>query len=252
MIDIVLVKSISRFARNTVDLLNTVRRLHELGIEVHFEKEGINTATADGELLLTLLAGFAQEESRSISENVKWGTRKRFQQGIPNGRHSVYGYRWEDDQLVIVPEEAEVLRLIYKKYLNGISAEQTENQLREMGITTRAGEPFTGSTIRKMLVNITYAGSFLLQKEYVADPLTHHKKSNRGELPQYLVENDTLDRTTAFTVRIIRSHKFDPFIPRNDFFHYIKKFLPLGFLLPTTVLEIAEALLFHLFCPLLF
>ncbi len=190
MIDIILVKSISRFARNTVDLLKTVRRLHDLGIEVHFEKEGINTATADGELLLTLLAGFAQEESRSISENVKWGTRKRFQQGIPNGRHSVYGYRWEEDQLVIVPEEAEVVRLIYKNYLDGKSAEQTENQLREMGVTTRSGEPFTGSTIRKMLVNITYSGSLLLQKEYVADPLTHHKKNNRGELPQYLVEND--------------------------------------------------------------
>lgn len=102
-IDIVLTKSISRFARNTVDLLETVRHLRELGISVRFEKEHIDSLTEDGELMLTLLASFAQEESRSISENVKWGTRKRFEQGIPNGKFQIYGYRWDGDHLVIEP-----------------------------------------------------------------------------------------------------------------------------------------------------
>ena len=128
-IDIVLTKSISRFARNTVDLLNTVRRLKELGVSVQFEKERIDSLTEDGELMLTLLASFAQEESRSISDNVKWGTRKRFEKGIPNGRFQIYGYRWESDHLVIHEEEAKIVRLIYDNYLNGLSAETTEKQL---------------------------------------------------------------------------------------------------------------------------
>mgnify|MGYP000446792924 FL=1 len=106
-IDIILTKSISRFARNTVDLLETVRHLKDLGVEVRFEKERIRSMDGDGELMLTILASFAQEESRSISDNVKWGIRKRMQNGIPNGHFRIYGYRWEGDELVIVPEEAE-------------------------------------------------------------------------------------------------------------------------------------------------
>lgn len=100
-------KSISRFARNTVDLFDTVRHLKSLGIEVRFEKENINSLSSDGELMLSILASFAQEESRSISDNVKWGTRKRFEKGIPNGRARVFGYRWADDILVIEQNEAE-------------------------------------------------------------------------------------------------------------------------------------------------
>ena len=108
-IDIILTKSISRFARNTVDLLETVRHLKELGIEVQFEKEHISSLSDDGELMLSLLASFAQEEVRSLSENVKWGTRKRMQQGIPNGHFRVYGYRLEGDVLVPIPEEAAIV-----------------------------------------------------------------------------------------------------------------------------------------------
>ena len=118
-IDIILVKSISRFARNTVDLLDTVRHLKSLGIEVRFEKENINSLSNDGELMLSILASFAQEESCSISENVKWGTRKRFEIGIPNGRVRVYGYRWKGDTLFVEPSEAEVVKRIYSEFLNG-------------------------------------------------------------------------------------------------------------------------------------
>ncbi len=188
-IDIVLCKSISRFARKTVDLLNTVRHLKDLGIEVRFEKGNINSLSGDGELMLSILAGFAQEESRSISENVKWGTRKRFEQGLPNGHFHIYGYRWEDDRLVIEPQEAEIVKLIYDNFLNGLSAESTEKQLEEMGVRSYKGMHFGNSSIRHILSNITYTGNLLFQKEYFSDPITGKSKINRGELPQYFAEN---------------------------------------------------------------
>lgn len=188
-IDIILTKSIQRFARNTVDLLETVRYLKDIGVEVRFEKENINTFSGDGELMLSILASFAQEESRSISENVKWGTRKRFEQGIPNGQFGIYGYRWKNDCLVVEPEEAKIVKLIYDNYLNGISAEKTEKQLEEMGVKSYTGGHFSGTSIRTILSNVTYAGSLLLQKEYISDPITGKRKRNKGELPQYYVEN---------------------------------------------------------------
>ena len=118
-INIILTKSIQRFARNTVDLLETVRHLKDIGVEVRFEKENINSMSGDGELMLSILASFAQEESRSISENVKWGTKKRFEQGIPNGHFQIYGYRWEGDHLVVEPEEAKIVKLIFDNFMNG-------------------------------------------------------------------------------------------------------------------------------------
>lgn len=141
-IDIILTKSISRFARNTVDLLKTVRHLKELCISVRFEKENIDSLSEDGELMLTLLGSFAQEESRSISDNVKWGTVKRFQQGIPNGHFPIYGYRWQGDTLVIEPEEAKIVRLIFDNFLKGLSAETTEKQLEAMGVKSYKGMHF--------------------------------------------------------------------------------------------------------------
>ena len=138
-IDIILTKSISRFARNTVDLLETVRHLKDLGISVQFEKERIDSMSEDGELMLTLLASFAQEESRSISENVKWGTIQRFKEGIPNGQFTIFGYKWVDDKLVIIPEEAEIVRFMYSEYLKGASRIEIGRALMERGIYTRKG-----------------------------------------------------------------------------------------------------------------
>lgn len=188
-IDIILTKSIQRFARNTVDLLETVRHLKSIGVEVRFEKENINSMSGDGELMLSILASFAQEESRSLSDNVKWATRKRFEQGIPNGRFQIYGYRWNGDRLVIHEEEAKIVRLIYDNYLNGLSAETTEKQLAEMGIKSYKGQHFGNGSIRQILGNITYTGNLLFQKEYTVDPISKKSKLNRGELPQYWVEN---------------------------------------------------------------
>lgn len=187
-IDIVLTKSISRFARNTVDLLKTVRRLKELGVEVRFEKESISSLSEDGELMLTLLASFAQEEVESLSRNARWAVQKRFEKGIPNGRMRVYGYEWVGDQLTVVPEEAEVVRRIFQNFLDGKSRLETERELAAEGITTRAGCRWEDSNIRVVLTNITYTGNLLLQKEYIADPITKKRKKNKGELPQYFVE----------------------------------------------------------------
>jgi len=188
-IDIIITKSISRFARNTVDLLNTVRHLKDLGISVRFEKEQIDSLSEDGELMLTLLASFAQEESRSISDNVKWGTIKRFQKGIPNGQMRVFGYEWIDDQLTIIPEEAEVVRFMYREYMKGASRIEIGRILNEKGLYTRQGKEWVDSNVKVVLTNITYTGNMLFQKEYVEDPITKHRKKNRGELPQFFVED---------------------------------------------------------------
>ena len=208
-IDIILTKSISRFARNTVDLLETVRHLKELGIEVQFEKEHISSLSDDGELMLSLLASFAQEESRSISDNVKWGTRKRMEQGIPNGHFRVYGYRWEGDTLVPIPEEAAIVKRIFQNFLDGKSRLETEREFAAEGITTREGYRWLDSNIKSVLGNVTYTGNLLLQKEFISDPITKKRKKNHGELPQYyvsdtheaIIDQDTFDFVQAEMAR---------------------------------------------------
>lgn len=188
-IDLILTKAIQRFARNTVDLLQAVRHLKEIGVEVWFEKENIRTFSGDGELMLTILASFAQEESRSISQNIKWHIKKRFEKGIPNGRFRIYGYRWKGDKLVVVPEEAAIVRRIFQNFLDGKSRLETEREFAAEGIRTRNGCRWEDSNIRNVLQNIHYTGNMLLQKEFIADPITKHKKKNRGELPRYYVED---------------------------------------------------------------
>ena len=190
-IDIILTKSIQRFARNTVDLLETVRHLKNLGIEVRFEKENINSLSGNGELMLSILASFAQEESRSISDNVKWGIRKRMQEGMLNasGHFNIYGYEWQGDELIIVPKEAEVVKRIYQNFLDGKSRLETERELEAEGIRTRQGCVMRDSNIKKILTNITYTGNMLFQKEFISDPINKKRKQNRGELPQYWVED---------------------------------------------------------------
>jgi len=201
-IDIILTKSIQRFARNTVDLLNTVRHLKELGIEVRFEKENINSLSGDGELMLSILASFAQEESRSISENVRWATIKRFKQGIPNGKFSIFGYAWQDDKLVIVPEEAEIIRWMYAEYMKGASRIEIGRALM--------------ANVKVILTNITYTGNMLFQKEYCEDPITKHRRKNYGEMPQYFVEDTheaiiPMDEWQAVQAEFKRRRDLGPF-----------------------------------------
>lgn len=187
-IDIILTKSISRFARNTLTLLKTVRRLKEIGVEVRFERENLNTMDASSELMMTILTSFAQEESRSTSENVKWGIRRGFEAGHMNA-FVLYGYRAVNGQLKVVPEEAAVVRLIFENFLNGYTAAKTEKQLEEMGVLSYRGKHFSKDAIRKILRQEKYTGNATLQKYYIENHITHKKRKNRGELPQYYVEN---------------------------------------------------------------
>ncbi len=188
-IDLILTKSISRFARNTLDLLNVVRRLKELRIEVRFERENICSLSGKGEFLLTILACMAQEESRSISENVKWGITKKFRQGLPPRKLSLYGYRWDGDHFVIEPEEAKVVRLIFEHYLAGFSAGQTMRCLEKMGVKVPKGARSRSARVGKILRNIHYTGNLLFQKEYTVDPLGKKRCVNDGALPRFLVKN---------------------------------------------------------------
>lgn len=188
-IDLVLTKSIQRFARNTVDLLGTVRHLKDLGVEVWFEKENIRTLSGDGELMLSILASFAQDEIQSLSDNIKWRIRKKYEKGKAHIQKNALGYRWVDDKMVIVPEEAESVKFIFESYLKNLSTNQTAKLLNEMGKRSLTGREFTGETVRCILLNQVYIGVLELQKEYKIDPFTKKKKRNKGELPKYIVEN---------------------------------------------------------------
>ena len=147
-IDLILTKSISRFARNTVTLLETVRMLKALGVDVYFEEQNIHTISADGELMLTILASYAQEESRSVSENQKWRVQKNFEEGIPwSGR--MLGYRMRDGQYHVIPEEAEVVRRIFREYLEGNGSNRIAAHLQDDGIPTMNGGIWNPQTIAK-------------------------------------------------------------------------------------------------------
>ena len=193
-IDIILTKSISRFARNTIDLLENIRHLKDLGIAVIFEKENINSMSGDGELMLTILASYAQEEVRSISDNIKWRMRKSMKMGKPNAVTSfhILGYEWENDTLVIVPKEADIVRRIFREYKSGNSLYKIAKGLNADGISTKKGYQWDSTAIQRILKNITYTGNILHQKQYVVDPISKVRKDNHGELPQYYVE-DTHD-----------------------------------------------------------
>lgn len=198
-IDIILTKSIQRFSRNTVDLLNTVRHLKEIGVDVWFEKENIHTMSGEGELMLTILASFAQEESRSISDNIKWQFHKKFEQGIPHAKFLVYGYRWEHNNLVIQPEEAKIIRKIFDDYLSGKTRKELIRDLEKNGIRTRYGHFFRDSSIRQILTNRIYTGILEIQKTFVTDPITKHQVANNGEKSKYIVERHHKAIITAAT-----------------------------------------------------
>lgn len=190
-IDLIVTKSISRFARNTIDTLTTVRKLKEKGIEVYFEKENIYTLDSKGELLITIMSSIAQEESRSISENVTWGQRKRFSDGKVSLPYKQFlGYERGDDGLPkVVPEQAKTVRLIYRLFLEGETPTGIARILTEQGIPTPGGKTvWQNSSVESILTNEKYKGDALLQKKFTVDFLTKKQKLNEGEVPQYYVE----------------------------------------------------------------
>lgn len=218
-IDIILTKSISRFARNTVDLLQTVRKLKDIGVEVRFEEQNINTLSGDGELMLTILASFAQEEIRSISENAKWGKQKGYQEGKPPTRFRILGYRWEGWDLVVVPEEAIIVKDIFDLYLSGMKERDILAYTKEHGYRTKAGAEFTVAAIYDLLARDIYTGRLTFQKTYTLDPITKIRKRNKGELPMYVVENHheaIIPMETFEKVKKIRAERYGKFYFVNN------------------------------------
>lgn len=202
-IDLILVKSISRFARNTLTLLNTVRELKGLGIGVYFEEQKLDSLSGDGEFMLTILASFAQEESRSVSENCKWRIRKKFEQGIPTG-FGMYGYEIRNGSFVIKPKEAAVVCRIFQMYLDGMGSVRIMKLLMAEGVPAPMGGLWNDSVIMDMLRNEKYAGDLLLQKFYTNNHIEKKQLRNRGELPQYYVGDDhepIIDRKTFDAVQ---------------------------------------------------
>lgn len=192
-IDLIITKSVSRFARNTVDSLTTVRKLKDAGVEVYFEKENIWTMDSKGELLITIMSSLAQEESRSISENTTWGQRKRFADGrasVAYGRFLGYD-RGPNGGFVINPEQAETVKLIYHLYMKGLSYHSVAKELTTRGLKTPGGKTkWYAKTVESILTNEKYKGDALLQKSYTVDFLTKKQKLNQGEVPQYYVEGN--------------------------------------------------------------
>lgn len=186
-IDLILTKSISRFARNTVTLLATVRELKSLGVDVFFEEQNIHTMSADGELMMTILASYAQEESRSASENQKWRIRANFKSGLPwNG--TILGYRIEEGVYVPLEEEAEVVRQIFAWYQEGLGFYTIAKRLNKAGILTRKGNPWCQQSVQRLISTYTYTGNLLLQKTYIHDHISKKSCTNTGQLPMYHAE----------------------------------------------------------------
>lgn len=188
-IDQIITKSISRFARNTVTLLETVRELKALGIDVYFEEQNIHTLSGEGELMLTILASYAQEESLSVSENCKWRIRQDFSKGKP-GNLRIFGYDLVDGQLEINTQEAATVRMIFADYLGGMGKNAIVKKLRDQGIPTKTNRNWQVNTIHTILRDEKYTGQLIMQKTFRSDHLNKIKKVNNGELLQYYIDEN--------------------------------------------------------------
>lgn len=205
-IDLVLTKSISRFARNTVTLLETVRELKSLGVDVFFEEQNIHSNSSDGELMLTILASYAQEESRSASENCKWRIRKQFENGELANLRFMFGYQIVKGKVEIEPEQAAFVRMIFEDYINGMGGGQIAKKLKEMNVSKMYGGKWRGERVIEILKNEKYAGNALLQKKYVLDYLSKKLVVNKGNLPKYYAEDThpaIIDQATFDKAQII-------------------------------------------------
>lgn len=186
-VDMVITKSISRFARNTVTLLQIVREFKALGVDIFFEEQNIHTMSIEGELMMTILASYAQEESRSASENQKWRIRKNFEEGMPwNG--TILGYRYINGVYSIVPKEAEIIKSIFADYLSGMGTSAIAKKLNANGVLMRKGNVWGHTAIAKVLKDKAYTGNLLLQKTYRENHITKRMLINQGELPMYSAE----------------------------------------------------------------
>jgi len=217
-IDLILTKSISRFARSTRIVLKYVRELQQLGVAIEFEEQQLNSSTANGEVMLTIMASFAEEERKNISENTKWSMRKKFKQGVVLlDTNRFMGYvKDKDGKLVVQKEEAEVIKLIYKRYLEGTSAYRIAKELNALEIPTDNDYEWSGQRIIRIISNEKYKGDCLLQKKFVSE-YKGKLQPNRGEIEQYYIRNDheaiasKEDWEKAQILRASRKRKTYPF-----------------------------------------
>lgn len=187
-LNLIITKSISRFARNTLTLLETVRELKDLGVDVYFEEQQIHSLSSDGELMLSILASYAQEESLSASENQKWRIRKDFEKGKVSSLQMLGYKRNHNGVLEIIPDEARIVRLIFNSYLSGMGKLAVANMLNEMHISTKFDNEWTAEAVRRILTNEKYCGELMLQKFYSENHLTKRKMVNHGEIKKFYVE----------------------------------------------------------------
>ena len=215
-IDMVITKSISRFARNTVTLLQTVRDFKAWGVDIYFEEQNIRTMSGDGELMMTILASYAQEESRSASENQKWRIKRNFEKGMPwNG--TVFGYRLKNGRYEIIPEEADIIHRIYDEYLLGDGYFTIAERLNEDGIPSHFGKQWNQSVISRILSNYTYTGNLILQKTFRENHITKKTIINNGELPKYHAEDTheaIIDVVTFQAVQKEKARRAERFIKK--------------------------------------
>ena len=191
-VDAIITKSVSRFGRNTVDTLVFTRELRSLGIDIYFEKENLHTCSAEGELLLTLMAAVAESEAVSMSDNIKWGKRKRYEKGIIESLAvgTMLGFQQKDGEISIVEEEVAIVRRIYDYFLAGHNYQYISERLRKDDVLTKhPGSTWANKTVSNILENEKYCGDCLFQKTFIESPLTHKPIPNQGELPQFLVED---------------------------------------------------------------
>ena len=213
-IDAILTKSVSRFGRNTVDTLIYTRELKALGIDVYFEKENLHSISSDGELLLTLMAAFAESESQSMSENIKWGKRRRYAKGDTNSIpvHNIYGFdRDGNGNIIVIEDEAKTVRRIFREFINGCSCSGIADELSADAIPTpHSSMKWSTAVIINILKNEKYCGDCLFQKKYVVSPITKQQIVNRGELPQYMIEDQfprIVDKQLWTLVQLERSRR---------------------------------------------
>lgn len=225
-IDAILTKSVSRFGRNTVDTLNYTRELKSLGIDVYFEKENLHSFSSDGELLLTLMAAFAESESESMSENIKWGKRKRYAKGdtgsIPV--RNIYGFdRDADGNIITIEKEIKVVQRIFREFMGGSNCAVIADGLNADGIPTPfGGRKWVNRVVINMLENEKYCGDCLFQKRFNISPITKQHTFNRGELPQYLLEGEfpkAVDKRLWELVQLERKRRRENYVdmPSPDY-----------------------------------
>ncbi len=218
-LDLIITKSISRFARNTVTLLETVRELKDLGIDVYFEEQNIDSLSSDGELMLSILASYAQEESLSASENQKWRIRKDFEQGKVSSLQMLGYKRNHDGVLEIIPDEAEIVKLIFNSYLSGMGKLAIANMLNEMHISTKFDNEWTAEAIRRILTNEKYCGELMLQKFYSENHLTKRKMVNHGEIKKFYVEEahpPIIEKSVFLAVQNLMKKHQEQFTPTKS------------------------------------